>query len=141
MQRFKATYRDPCLRPVVDRRDRLFQKLKHTNSYNIRVKFNKTKAKIKRMYAAKKRVSRLEIWSKIDARTNNFKLWTFAKSLSRDRPQLEVCYTILTAEGFPPNDDRVIVNTLGSHYQKMRRLTLNKVDKQTEIQLVFAQVS
>ncbi|GFV33051.1 probable RNA-directed DNA polymerase from transposon BS [Trichonephila clavipes] len=89
------------------------------DSDSIRVEFNKTNAEIKRLYEAKKRASWHEICSKIDARTNNSKLWSIAKSLNRDRPQVEVCNTILTANGFPPNDDRATANILGSHYQKM----------------------
>ncbi|GFY46982.1 RNA-directed DNA polymerase from mobile element jockey [Trichonephila inaurata madagascariensis] len=73
-----------------------------------------------------------EICSKIDARTNNSKLWSIAKSLSRERPQVEVCNTILTADGFLPKDDRATTNILGSHYKKMSRLTFNKADKYTE---------
>ncbi|GFV48325.1 uncharacterized protein TNCV_667261 [Trichonephila clavipes] len=101
------------------------------NSDSIRVEFNKTNAEIKRLYAAKKRASWHEICIKIDARTNNSKLWSIAKSPSRDRPQVEVCNTILTVDGFPPNDDRATANILGSHYQKMSRLTFNKADKNT----------
>ncbi|GFV14685.1 hypothetical protein TNCV_2586581 [Trichonephila clavipes] len=63
---------------------------------------------------------------------------SYAKSLSRDRPQVEVCNTILTADGFPPNDDRATANILGSHYQKMSRLTFNKDDKNTERQAKLA---
>ncbi|GFX64007.1 putative RNA-directed DNA polymerase from transposon BS [Trichonephila clavipes] len=81
----------------------------------------------------KKRASWHEICSKIDARTNNSKLWSIAKSPSRDRPQVEVCNT-KTADGFPPNDDRATAKFLGSHYQKMNRLTFNKADKNTERQ-------
>ncbi|GFW29096.1 putative RNA-directed DNA polymerase from transposon BS [Trichonephila clavipes] len=101
---------------------------------SIRVEFSKTNAEFKRLYAAKKRASWHEICSKIDARTNNSKLWSIAKSPSRDRPQVEVCNTTLTADGFPPNDDRATANILGSHYQKMDRLTFNKADKNTERQ-------
>ncbi|GFW65506.1 RNA-directed DNA polymerase from mobile element jockey [Trichonephila clavipes] len=131
---FKATYlhNDPCLKALVDKRDRLFQNLKYTNSDSIRVEFNKTNAEIKLLYAAKKRASWYKICSKIDARINNSKLWSIAKSLIRDRPQVKVCNTILTADGFPPNDDRATANILGSHYQKMSRLTFNKADKNTE---------
>ncbi|GFY71998.1 uncharacterized protein TNIN_159651 [Trichonephila inaurata madagascariensis] len=131
-------HNDPCLRALVDKRDRLFQNLKYTNNDSIRVEFNKTNAEIKRLYAAKKRASWHEICSKIDARTNNSKLWSIAKSLSRDRPQVEVCNTILTANGFPPNDDRATANILGSHYQKMSRPTFNKADKNTERQAKLA---
>ncbi|GFW29097.1 putative RNA-directed DNA polymerase from transposon BS [Trichonephila clavipes] len=101
---------------------------------SIRVEFSKTNAEFKRLYAAKKRASWHKICSKIDARTNNSKLWSIAKSPSRDRPQVEVCNTTLTADGFPPNDDRATANILGSHYQKMDRLTFNKADKNTERQ-------
>ncbi|GFS29421.1 hypothetical protein TNIN_151201 [Trichonephila inaurata madagascariensis] len=45
-------------------------------------------------------------------------VWSIAKSLSRDRPQVEVCNAILTADGFPPNDERATANILSSHYQK-----------------------
>ncbi|GFW29100.1 putative RNA-directed DNA polymerase from transposon BS [Trichonephila clavipes] len=133
---FKATYmhNDPCLRALVDKRDRPFQNLNYTNSDSIRVEFSKTNAEFKRLYAAKKRESWHEICSKIDARTNNSKLWSIAKSPSRDRPQVEVCNTTLTADGFPPNDDRATAKFLGSHYQKMNRLTFNKADKNTERQ-------
>ncbi|GFT45356.1 RNA-directed DNA polymerase from mobile element jockey [Trichonephila clavipes] len=133
---FKATYmhNDPCLRALVDKRDKLFQNLKYTNSDSIRVEFSKTNAEFKRLYAAKKRASWHEICSKIDARTYNSKLWSIAKSLSRDRPQVEVCNTILTVDGFPPNDDRATANILGSHYQKLNRLTFNKSGKNTERQ-------
>ncbi|GFV92156.1 hypothetical protein TNCV_1895921 [Trichonephila clavipes] len=88
----------------------------------------------------KKRSSWHEICSKIDARTNNSKLWFIAKSLGRDRLQVEVCNTthILTADVFPPNDDRATANILGSHYQKMSRLTFNKADKNTERQAKLA---
>ncbi|GFS66449.1 hypothetical protein TNCV_3856921 [Trichonephila clavipes] len=88
---FKATYmhNDPCIRVLFDKRDRLFQNLKYTNKDSIRVEFNKINAEIKRLYAAKKRASWHEICSKIDARTNNSKLWSIGKSLSRDRPQVE----------------------------------------------------
>ncbi|GFU00813.1 putative RNA-directed DNA polymerase from transposon BS [Trichonephila clavipes] len=140
-KRFKATYmhNDSCLRTLVDKRDRLFQNLKYTNSDSIRIEFNKTNAEIKCLYAVKKRASWHEmICSKIDARTNNFKIWSIAKSLSRDRPQVEVCNTILTADGFPPKDDRTTANILGSHYQKMSRLTFNKDDKNTERQAKLA---
>ncbi|GFS31674.1 hypothetical protein TNIN_449701 [Trichonephila inaurata madagascariensis] len=61
-----------------------------------------------------------------------------AKSLSRDRPQVDVCNTILTADGFPPNDYRATANILGSHYQKMSRLIFNKADKNTERQAKLA---
>ncbi|GFV01053.1 RNA-directed DNA polymerase from mobile element jockey [Trichonephila clavipes] len=127
---FKATYmhNDPCLRPKVDKRDRLFQKLKQINNDSIRVEFNKTNAEVKRLYAAKKRASWHEICSKIDARTNKSKLWTIAKYLSRDRPWRSAT-PLLTVDGFPPNDDRATAN---SHYQKMSRLTFNKGDKHTE---------
>ncbi|GFS81213.1 RNA-directed DNA polymerase from mobile element jockey [Trichonephila clavipes] len=83
---FKATYlhNDSCLSVLVVKRDRLFQNLKYTNRDSIRVEFNKTNAEIKRLYAAKMRASWHEICSKIDARTNNSKLWSIAKSLSRD---------------------------------------------------------
>ncbi|GFX57687.1 uncharacterized protein TNCV_4015521 [Trichonephila clavipes] len=137
---FKATYmhNDPCLRALVDKKVRLFQNLKYTNSDSIRVEFNKTNSEIKHLYAAKKRASWHDICSKIDARTNNSKLWSVAKSLSRDRPQVDVCNTILTADGFPPNDDRATANILGSHYQKMSRLTSNKADKNTERQAKLA---
>ncbi|GFU22787.1 RNA-directed DNA polymerase from mobile element jockey [Trichonephila clavipes] len=52
---FKATYmhNDPCLRALVDKRDRLFQNLKYTTSESIRVEFSKTNAEFKRLYAAK----------------------------------------------------------------------------------------
>ncbi|GFW68381.1 putative RNA-directed DNA polymerase from transposon BS [Trichonephila clavipes] len=62
------------------------------------------------------------------------KLWSIAKSLSRDRPQVEVCNTILTADVFPRNDNRATANILGSHYQKLNRLTFNKAGKNTERQ-------
>ncbi|GFU83178.1 hypothetical protein TNCV_3737891 [Trichonephila clavipes] len=61
-------------------------------------------------------------------------LWSIAKSPSRDRPQVEVCNTILSADGFPPNDDGATANILGSHYQKLNRLTFNKSGKNTERQ-------
>ncbi|GFY31170.1 hypothetical protein TNCV_4360771 [Trichonephila clavipes] len=86
-------HNDPCLRALVDKRNRLFQNLKYTNSDSIRVEFNKTNAEIKRLYSAKRRASWHEICSKIDARTNSSKLWSIAKSLNRDRPQVEVCNT------------------------------------------------
>ncbi|GFY63870.1 hypothetical protein TNIN_458291 [Trichonephila inaurata madagascariensis] len=58
---------------------------------------------------------------------------SIVKSLSRDRPQVEVCNTILTADGFPPSDDRATANILSSHYQKisgLRFLTrLTKIPK------------
>ncbi|GFU10039.1 RNA-directed DNA polymerase from mobile element jockey [Trichonephila clavipes] len=75
---------------------------------------------------------------KIIAGTKNSKLWSIAKSLSKDRPQVEVCNTIFTADGFPPNDDRATGNILGSHYQKMSRLTFNKANKNTERQAKLA---
>ncbi|GFS39858.1 hypothetical protein TNIN_33921 [Trichonephila inaurata madagascariensis] len=56
---------------------------------------------------------------------------------SRDRPQVEVCDTILTADGFPRND-KATANILGSRYQKMSRLTFNKADKNTERQAKLA---
>ncbi|GFY66438.1 hypothetical protein TNIN_237881 [Trichonephila inaurata madagascariensis] len=118
---FKATYmhNDPCHSGLVAKRDGLFQNLKYTNSDSIRIEFNKTNAEIKLLYAAKKRASWLEICSKFDARTNNSKLWFITKSLSRDRHQEEVCNTILTADGFHPNDDRTTAKILGCHYPKM----------------------
>ncbi|GFY32145.1 hypothetical protein TNCV_3556531 [Trichonephila clavipes] len=61
-------------------------------------------------------------------------LWSIAKSLSRDRLQVEVCNTILTANGFPPKDGRATTNILGSHYKKMSCLTFNKADKYIERQ-------
>ncbi|GFV85167.1 putative RNA-directed DNA polymerase from transposon BS [Trichonephila clavipes] len=131
-------HNDPCLRALVDKRDRLFQNLKYTNSDSIRVEFNKTDAEIKRLYAAKKRASWHEICSKIDARTTNSKLWSIAKSLSRDRTQVEVCNTIFTEDGFLSKDDRATANILGSHYQKMSRLTFSKADKNTERQAKLA---
>ncbi|GFU28672.1 hypothetical protein TNCV_468661 [Trichonephila clavipes] len=65
-------------------------------------------------------------------------LWTIAKYLSRDRPQVEARNTILTMDDFPPNDARAIANILGSHCQKMSRLTFNKADKYTERQAKLA---
>ncbi|GFY77465.1 hypothetical protein TNIN_302471 [Trichonephila inaurata madagascariensis] len=88
-------------------------------------------------FATKKRASWHEICSKIDARTNS-KLWSIPKSPSRDRLQVEVCDTILTVDGFPPNDDKATANILGSHYQKRSRLTFNKADKNTERQAKLA---
>ncbi|GFX97356.1 putative RNA-directed DNA polymerase from transposon BS [Trichonephila clavipes] len=133
-------HNDPCLRALVDKRDRLFQNLKYTNSDSSRVEFNKTNAEIKRLYAAKKRASWHEICSKIDSRTNNSKLWSIAKSLSRDRLQEEVCNTTHTHFdcGWLPSNDRATANILGSHYQKMSRLTFNKADKNTERQAKLA---
>ncbi|GFX97835.1 hypothetical protein TNCV_4904861 [Trichonephila clavipes] len=75
---------------------------------------------------------------KSHARTNNSKLWSIAKSLSRDRPQVEVCNTILTEDGFPPNEDKATANVLGSHYQKISRPTFNKADKNTQKQAKLA---
>ncbi|GFW96233.1 uncharacterized protein TNCV_572041 [Trichonephila clavipes] len=90
------------------------------------------------LYVAKKRASWHKISSKIDARTNNSKSWTIAKSQSRDRSQVEVCNPILTADGFPPNGDRATANIIGSHYQKMNTPTFNKADKYTERQAKLA---
>ncbi|GFY51389.1 hypothetical protein TNIN_470741 [Trichonephila inaurata madagascariensis] len=78
-----------------------------------------------------KRASWNEICSKIEVRTNKT---ISSKSLSRDRSQVKICNTILTADGFSPNDDRATANILGSHYQKMSRLTFNKADKHSERQ-------
>ncbi|GFT35977.1 RNase H domain-containing protein [Trichonephila clavipes] len=93
---------------------------------------------MKRLYAAKKRESWHEICSKIDAITNNSKFWSIAKFLSRDRPQGEICNTILTVDDFTLSDDRATANIIGSHYQKMIRLTFKKADKYTERQAKLA---
>ncbi|XP_042898886.1 uncharacterized protein [Parasteatoda tepidariorum] len=87
---------------------------------------------IKSEYATSKRKRWNELYSNLDFRTNDSKLWKLVKSLDKQQPQTESCSTILAHDGSISQSDKDVADILGLHYKNISKLTFSANEKTTE---------
>ncbi|GFW90824.1 hypothetical protein TNCV_2418191 [Trichonephila clavipes] len=104
------------------------EKLTLTGDREDKVELNKLNASIKQLYIKLKREAWSGLFSNVDAKTPNTKLWKLAQSLSYNQPQNMPCNTVLTSDDKAAPDDKTAANVLGEFYKGVGNLKFNQND-------------
>ncbi|GFY49952.1 RNA-directed DNA polymerase from mobile element jockey [Trichonephila inaurata madagascariensis] len=118
---------------LIDKRNKLQKEILKYGNSSARPELNKINAEIKRTYALIKREKWYELFSKLDARSSDTKLWRLSRSFCQESPLSKVTNTIVNTSNSAPLEDGIVANLIGSHIQQVSVLDFNREDKKPSL--------